>query len=226
MLKKDKKEYVYSRLDGLLKPQGYKFYKAGLDPRYNLNTEDYVVSLIFNFKDMGDVYLGNVILSIKVVEDIMYEIKKPNQNYEHVDFKKYYLYTLIDKSFMKDEKRDENIDDINKLRELVDNYINYLETTGKEFIETYSYLPNILKRMDELEALGLNWNNRDIGVLSGSLDAYFRGLIISKLCNDTDFERKVSKMDVKFAQTGYEEWVPYYERLKERLKTVEPIYNL
>ena len=221
MLKKDKKEYVYSRLDGLLKPQGYKFYKAGLDPRYNLNTEDYVVSLIFNFKDMGDVYLGNVILSIKVVEDIMYEIKKPNQNYEHVDFKKYYLYTLIDKSFMKDEKRDENIDDINKLRELVDNYINYLETTGKEFIETYSYLPNILKRMDELQAEGKYWNE----LLAGGPEFLLRGLIISKLCNDNNYEAKLDNVRELYVSMA-DEYLPYYEKLKERLKTVVPIYNL
>lgn len=110
MLKKHKKDYLYSKLDELLKPQGYKLYKTGLDPCYDLNTEDYVVSLIFNFKEMGEVYLGNIILSIKVVEDIMYEIKKPNQNYDHVDFKKYYLYTLMDKSYMKDEKKDEYID--------------------------------------------------------------------------------------------------------------------
>ena len=80
--------------------------------------------------------------------------------------------------------------------------------------------------MDELETLGLNWNNRESGILAGTLDAYFRGLIISKLCNDADFERKVSKMDVKFAQVGYEEWIPYYEQLKERLNTVRPVYNM
>ncbi len=221
MLKKDKKEYVYSKLDELLKPQGYKFYKAGLDPCYNLNTEDYVVSLIFNFKDMGEVYLGNIILSIKVVEDIMYEIKKPNQNYEHVDFKKYYLYTLMDKSYMKDEKSDEYIDTMDQLQVLVDKYVNYLETSGKEFIETYSYLPNVLRKMDELQAEGKYWSE----ILSGSDENLFRGLIVSKLCNDINFKEKVKYVDSIFYETP-DDWLPYYEKLKERLKTVEPIYNL
>ncbi len=221
MLKKDKKEYVYSKLDELLKPQGYKFYKAGLDPCYNLNTEDYVVSLIFNFKDMGEVYLGNIILSIKVVEDIMYEIKKPNQNYEHVDFKKYYLYTLMDKSYMKDEKSDEYIDTMDQLQVLVDNYVNYLETSGKEFIETYSYLPNVLRKMDELQAEGKYWNE----LLAGGPEFLLRGLIISKLCNDKNYENKLESVKELYISMA-DEYLPYLDKLKERLKTVEPIYNL
>ena len=32
--------------------------------------------------------------------------------------------------------------------------------------------------------------------------------------------------DTVFNESGYEDWLPYYEKLKERLKSVEPIYNV
>ena len=80
--------------------------------------------------------------------------------------------------------------------------------------------------MDELTAQGKTWQNRENGILSGSLDAEFRGLIIAKLCNDPNFQKKVEMCDTVFNESGYEDWLPYYEKLKEHLKSVEPIYNV
>ena len=80
--------------------------------------------------------------------------------------------------------------------------------------------------MDELTAQGKTWQNRENGILSGSLDAEFRGLIISKLCNDIGFDDKISMCDEIFSREQYKDWLPYYEKLKERLKSVEPIYNV
>ena len=80
--------------------------------------------------------------------------------------------------------------------------------------------------MDELTAQGKTWQNMENGILSGSLDAEFRGLIIAKLCNDPNFQKKVEMCDTVFNESCYEEWLPYYEKLKEHLKSVEPIYNV
>jgi hypothetical protein len=55
----------------------------------------------------------------------------------------------------------------------------------------------------------------------------FRGLIISKLCNDPHFEHKVAKIEGEFHEDESDKpWWPYLDRLKEILPTIEPKYNI
>ena len=49
-----------------------------------------------------------------------------------------------------------------------------------------SYLPNVLKRMDELLSQGLSCQNGKQGILDWTLDAFFRGLIIAS-CRDCTY---------------------------------------
>ena len=230
LTKKEKKEYVFKKLDEVLKPQGYYLIKTGLDPLYVLKENNYIVNVGFNFKDMGQIAFSKIFISIKCVEEIIFEIKKPNQDYSFIDNKKYFLLTVFDGETKMPDGYYRGIGyDINSQEDLVfftEWILNYLKTDGQKFIETYSYLPNILKKMDELTAQGKTWQNRENGILSGSLDAEFRGLIIAKLCNDPNFQKKVEMCDTVFNESCYEEWLPYYEKLKERLKSVEPIYNV
>ena len=230
LTKKEKKEYVFKKLDEVLKPQGYYLIKTGLDPLYVLKENNYIVNVGFNFKDMGQIAFSKIFISIKCVEEIIFEIKKPNQDYSFIDNKKYFLLTVFDGETKMPDGYYRGIGyDINSQEDLVfftEWILNYLKTDGQKFIETYSYLPNILKKMDELTAQGKTWQNRENGILSGSLDAEFRGLIIAKLCNDPNFQKKVEMCDTVFNESCYEEWLPYYEKLKERLKSVESIYNV
>ncbi|MCX2744393.1 hypothetical protein OO013_10975 [Mangrovivirga sp. M17] len=55
-------------------------------------------------------------------------------------------------------------------------------------------------------------------------EAYFRGLIISKLCNDPNYNQKFRKVEAIFDEP--DEWLPYWEKLKAVLPTIEPKYNL
>ena len=230
LIKKEKKEYVFKKLNEILKPQGYYLVKTGLDPLYVLKENNYIVNVGFNFKDMGQIAFSKIFISIKCVEEIIFEIKKPNQDYSFIDNKKYFLLTVFDKETKMPDDYYRGIGyDINSQEDLeffTEWILNYLKTDGQKFIETYSYLPNILKKMDELTAQGKTWQNMENGILSGSLDAEFRGLIIAKLCNDPNFQKKVEMCDTVFNESCYEEWLPYYEKLKERLKSVEPIYNV
>ena len=230
LIKKEKKEYVFKKLDEILKPQGYYLVKTGLDPLYVLKENNYIVNVGFNFKDMGQIVFSKIFISIKCVEEIIFEIKKPNQDYSFIDNKKYFLLTVFDGETKMPDGYYKGIGyDINSQEDLVfftEWILNYLKTDGQKFIETYSYLPNILKKMDELTAQGKTWQDKENGILSGSLDAEFRGLIIAKLCNDPNFQKKVEMCDTVFNESCYEEWLPYYEKLKERLKNVEPIYNV
>ena len=230
LTKKEKKEYVFNKLNEILKPQGYYLVKTGLDPLYVLKENNYIVNVGFNFKDMGQIAFSKIFISIKCVEEIIFEIKKPNQDYSFIDNKKYFLLTVLDKETKMPDGYYGGIGyDVNTQEDLeffTEWILNYLKTDGQKFIETYSYLPNILKKMDELTAQGKTWQNMENGILSGSLDAEFRGLIIAKLCNDPNFQKKVEMCDTVFNESCYEEWLPYYEKLKERLKSVDPIYNV
>ena len=230
LTKKEKKEYVFKKLNEFLKPQGYYLVKTGLDPSFILKGKDKIVYFFFNFKDMGQIAFSKLMISIKIVEEIIFEIKKPDQDYSHIDNKKYFLTTVFDGETKMPEGYYRGIGyDVNTQEELeffTEWILNYLKTDGQKFIETYSYLPNILKKMDELTAQGKTWQNMENGILSGSLDAEFRGLIIAKLCNDPNFQKKVEMCDTVFNESCYEEWLPYYEKLKERLKSVESIYNV
>ncbi len=88
LIKKEKKEYVFKKLDEILKPQGYYLVKTGLDPLYVLKENNYIVNVGFNFKDMGQIAFSKIFISIKCVEEIIFEIKKPNQDYSFIDNKK------------------------------------------------------------------------------------------------------------------------------------------
>ena len=225
LTKKEKKEYVFKKLDEVLKPQGYYLIKTGLDPLYVLKENNYIVNVGFNFKDMGQIAFSKIFISIKCVEEIIFEIKKPNQDYSFIDNKKYFLLTVFDKETKMPDDYYRGIGyDINTQEDLeffTEWILNYLKTDAQKFIETYSYLPNILKKMDELQAEGKYWSE----ILSGCEDNLFRGLIISKLCNDKNYNKKIEYVDSIFYESP-DDWIPYYEKLKERLKSVGPIYNV
>ena len=227
MLKSERKKIVFKEFDEYLKPLNFKGYKSGGDPAYLLKFEDRVISFFMNFKDAQWIAISGIKISILLVEQYIIEIFGKDYIMEKYfyDKKKYFLTTINDKNFT---NKFDSIE-LNTEYEIINFtnwYIKYLKTDGQKFIETYSYLPNILKKMDELTAQGKTWQNRENGILSGSLDAEFRGLIIAKLCNDPNFQKKVEMCDTVFNESCYEEWLPYYEKLKERLKSVEPIYNV
>ena len=226
LTKKEKKEYVFKKLDEILKPQGYYLIKTGLDPSFILKGKDKIVYFFFNFKDMGQIAFSKLMISIKIVEEIIFEIKEPDQDYSYIDNKKYFLTTVFDGETKMPEGYYRGIGyDVNTQEELeffTEWILNYLKTDGQKFIETYSYLPNILKKMDELVDTGGYWSD----LLTGGVPHLFKGLIISKLCNDPNFYNKIIFVDNIFATEDISEYLPYYEKLKERLKSVEPIYNV
>ena len=222
MLKSERKKIVFKEFDEYLKPLNFKGYKSGGDPAYLLKFEDRVISFFMNFKDAQWIAISGIKISILLVEQYIIEIFGKDYIMEKYfyDKKKYFLTTINDKIFT---NKFDSIE-LNTEYEIINFtnwYIKYLETDGQKFIETYSYLPNILKKMDELQAEGKYWSE----ILSGCEDNLFRGLIISKLCNDKNYNKKIEYIDSIFYESP-DDWLPYYEKLKERLKSVEPIYNV
>ena len=107
----------------------------------------------------------------------------------------------------------------------LDWYISYLLGEGLEFLNYYSYLPNVLKKMDELDKTNTYWGKKEVGILPwGAAD--FIGLVISKLCNDPKYEKKLERFNAYYSKDENEEDLPAFEKLKEILERVEPRYNV
>ncbi|MDX6181610.1 hypothetical protein SGQ44_06280 [Flavobacterium sp. Fl-77] len=225
MKKSDKKDFVFSKLLELLKTQDFYLVKTGLDPTFVLKEKDHTISFFFNFKDVGEIDFSKVRLTLNVVEEIMFEIKLPNQDYSTLDNKKYFLITIEDKISVMPEGYQSGIGYNVETQEQLDFFtnwiINYLEKEGKEFIKKFTYLPNVLKEMDKLEHDGKYWNE----LLAGGPEFLFRGLIISKLCNDEKYENKLLYVK-SLLKSMADEYLTYFEKLKFRLENLEPKYNI
>ena len=222
MLKSERKKIVFKEFDLYFNPLGYKGIKTGGDPTYVLKTKNFVVTFFMNFLDVGGIDISGIRMSILEVENHIINLfgKQYICDKYFYDEKRYFLDTISDKKRLDKFSNVELKTEIEVL-DFVQWYINYFEKEGKHFIETYSYLPNILNKMDELLAEGKYWSE----ILSGCEDNLFRGLIISKLCNDKNYNKKIEYVDSIFYESP-DDWIPYYEKLKERLKSVEPIYNV
>ena len=223
MLKSERKKIVFKEFDLYFNPLGYKGIKTGGDPTYVLKTKDFVVTFFMNFLDVGGIDISGIRMSILEVENHIINLfgKQYICDKYFYDEKRYFLDTISDKRRLDKFSNVELKTEIEVL-DFVQWYINYFEKEGKHFIETYSYLPNILKKMDELVDTGGYWSD----LLTGGVPHLFKGLIISKLCNDPNFYNKIIFVDNIFATEDISEYLPYYEKLKERLKSVEPIYNV
>ena len=223
MLKSERKKIVFKEFDLYFNPLGYKGIKTGGDPTYVLKTKNFVVTFFMNFLDVGGIDISGIRMSILEVENHIINLfgKQYICDKYFYDEKRYFLDTISDKKRLDKFSNVELKTEIEVL-DFVQWYINYFKKEGKHFIETYSYLPNILKKMDELVDTGGYWSD----LLTGGVPHLFKGLIISKLCNDPNFYNKIIFVDNIFATEDISEYLPYYEKLKERLKSVEPIYNV
>ena len=223
MLKSERKKIVFKEFDLYFNPLGYKGIKTGGDPTYVLKTKNFVVTFFMNFLDVGGIDISGIRMSILEVENHIINLfgKQYICDKYFYDEKRYFLDTISDKKRLDKFSNVELKTEIEVL-DFIQWYINYFEKEGKHFIETYSYLPNILKKMDELVDTGGYWSD----LLTGGVPHLFKGLIISKLCNDPNFYNKIIFVDNIFATEDISEYLPYYEKLKERLKSVEPIYNV
>jgi hypothetical protein len=233
MNKEEKKKIFWSILESVLKPQGFKFYKTGMDPAFNKYISDnIVIGSFLNFQDSGDLFGGALDLTNYEVEDFILDLDlHVGDLSSYREKKKYHLSTIVDHSKHKcilalydGSSIKYNPDNIYRVEtpEAVTQHahaiLHYLEKEGAEFVEKYSYLPNILKEMDRVQSEGKYWNE----VLSGMGDLYFRGLIISKLCNDPNYEEKLKMVDDLFA--NYDEWHVHWEKLKSILPSIDPKY--
>ena len=239
MLKAEIKKIILTRLDEVLKPLGYiRRVTDGI--RYLKATDQYIDS--FCLIPLSDAIEGTGFYREHIeVANILFEVARNIQKpYIYIDeFRKIkFIFTICDYSVSSDWgyygedsfdlKRGNwgGIDTLEAVNAYLDWYISYLLGEGQEFLDYYSYLPNILKKMDELDATNTNWWENKIGILAKGPSIYFTGLIISKLCNDPKYEEKLERFNAYYSEDENEEDLPAFEKLKEILERVEPRYNV
>lgn len=230
----EKKNIFISILDEVLSQNGYISFKSGGAPSFQNQKDRFLVHFFMNFKDRGSIDVSPVRISFSDVENIILEIGLPNIDLlEYKGKARLHLPTISDMSVIESIKAwyekngfvyEDYCHQVETEEEVIRHahaFLYYLSHEGAAFIEHYGYLPNILKEMDRLEAEGEDWN----GILSGYGDRLFRGIIISKLCNDSNYEKKLSYCDQKFTTVELlKDWQPYWEKLKALLPAIEPKY--
>ena len=232
MLGSEIKKIVFKRLDAELKPLGWKVYKSGYNPAYVLDGKLYKVSFYMGFS-VGKVGFSYISMKINEIELHVSECIGNTEvipgNGMIIDDKTIFRKTLDEKTFLNkyNDYVIETEDDVNMV---VDYFLDYLFGTAKKFVETYLYLPNIVRKMEALDNANILWIHYEKGLFFGNIDGYFRGLIISKLCNDPLFQDKVKLVEYRLYEHKeaylYKRFIPYYEKLKQLLPTIEPKYSM
>ena len=238
MLKAEIKKIILTRLDEVLKPLGYiRRVTDGI--RYLKATDQYIDS--FCLIPLSDAIEGTGFYREHIeVANILFEVARNIQKpYIYIDElrKIKFVFTICDYSVSSDWgyygedsfdlKRGNwgGIDAPEAANAYLDWYISYLLGEGLEFLNYYSYLPNVLKKMDELDKTNTYWGKEEVGILPwGAAD--FIGLVISKLCNDPKYEKKLERFNAYYSKDENEEDLPAFEKLKEILERVEPRYNV
>ena len=219
----DKKKELFKVCKPWFNDEGFIF-QSKRPVSFIKENEDIIVRLGFTFTLRSNTHSGTVFhIGFKKVENIILEIGLPNRDLSKIVLGDDYPDTIFDNDFVdayKQIKFNVDFSTIEGFRQWAHLIVDYAQGPGKAFIDTYSYLPNVLKEMDRLEAEGKYWKE----ILVGGLDHLFRGLIISKLCDDPNFNMKLNKWDRVISQPKYKIWHSYFNTLKDRLKTIEPLY--
>ena len=238
MSKAEIKKIILTRLDEVLKPLGYiRRVTDGI--RYLKATDQYIDS--FCLIPLSDAIEGTGFYREHIeVANILFEVARNIQRpYIDIDeLKKIkFVFTICDYSVSSDwgyygedsfDLKLGNwlgIDSSEAVNAYLDWYIGYLLGEGQEFLDYYAYLPNVLKKMDELDKTNTFWGEDKVGILSWGA-AYFIGLVISKLCNDPKYDEKLERLNAHYSEKRYSEKLPAFEKLKEILEHVEPRYNV
>ena len=239
MSKAEIKKIILTRLDEVLKPLGYiRRVTDGI--RYLRATDQYIDS--FCLIPLSDAIEGTGFYREHIeVANILFEVARNIQKpYIYIDeFRKIkFIFTICDYSVSSDwgyygedsfDLKLGNwlgIDSPEAVNAYLDWYIGYLLGEGQEFLDYYSYLPNVLKKMDELEGKNICWSDKHYGILDWGRNADFIGIIISKLCNDSKYDEKLERLNAYYSEDENEEDLPVFEKLKEILEHVEPRYNV
>jgi hypothetical protein len=216
MITREQREYILTCTENILEPIGFKF-EDGQPPSF-VRSKEGVISRVQFYFGTKTRFAGfsKMQISHRVVEKVILDVGFPD--IDLTDYRKglQILPTVVDKESVLDFDAEMNGIKSEEDLKLWGNALTaYLNNEGGRFLSQYSSLSNVLTKMNELQTdEGRNWTE----ILAGGPEFLFRGLIISKLCNDVDYLNKAKYIDELFLSKIPETWRPYYDDLKKRLE--------
>ncbi len=235
MTNKERKEAIDSILLPYLKERGYKKNTDGPNTFYINRLAGVYHSFYYHVNSYGEIDNSLIGVSIRKIEEVIIEIGFPNisettklllKENKKNNFHNTVSDSSYNLSYFEKRKLEQRgmISSHSDAVEYANSAIEYLEIKGFPFAEWYSYIPNILEEINNLHLQGKYWTELLDGVGS---DYLFKGLLISKLCNDPKYFEKESYVEKELnSEVYYAKYLPYFEKAKELIKAVEPIYNL
>lgn len=219
--KRDQKQIIRRQLKSYFDDFNFVFEDGTADQdTFTLMTKWGMIGISLDYKTSGRHYFSKVYISHFNVEQIIVELGLPNHDFSsRLKSKDYSLTTVFDsQTDLGYSSERYPVQTINQVEDYSQSIIKYMEQQGWAFTKSYSYLPNVLTEMNRLEVQGKYWNGvrGEGGLLDGGSSSFFRGLIVSKLCNDSDYGRKVEMVD-KIFDDNADEWFLYYNQLKHQL---------
>lgn len=211
--KQEVKELLKSNLIDFCGEYGFT-YKPNIDgiPGF-LRITDYGFNLIgFSIISTGGTNLRMLNIRHDKVEKIILEVGLADR----VSIGKYEC-TCSDTftKFLPDEKKEGFFLDREVVR-YTEAVKGYMIESGLPFAEKFSKLDNILEKINELEAEGKS----SLRFVGHGPDFMYRELIISKLCSDPGYYKKLEKIsNIILGSERLTGWVEGLEKLKKILET-------
>lgn len=227
------KNLLLPEIKSLLEDDGFHLEK-GYEYNFTKRTQFGGIKLSLFFSEIGESSNSLFSLSHQEVEEIMLNVGVPYNSWVKEKKGKKLLYTFYDgitrypftrrnlpigDTANNEIEYIESEEDVLRWKEAL---ISYINRDGKLFIEEFSYLPNVLRRLNQNSTLEtLSYTK----ILLGRLDHLFRALIISKLCDDPFFQEKLSLVKAEIAKDENFQWINHFNELETRLSALQARYS-
>lgn len=212
------KKAFFNVLTPYFKDIGFDKYLTSGDPTYVLNKKNIVISFFFNFYSNSSIGRSPFRLTHYEVEDYILDIGIPQFDINEYKKKKKYHLSTVEFRVNPVSLKKVPLNTIDEIEAFAQSFIKFYSNEGVSFIKKYTNLPEVVK---ELNTIGIdNWKD----LIPGMGEVYIRGLLMSKLCNDPLYDEKFNKVNGMIQ--GAVDWLPYWEKYKDVLQTIEPKYSL
>ena len=212
------KKILFENISEWFEDNGYYHSTNGTE-KFIKETENWVYSIMFNFYDNSTEHFNTTLfMHSRKVENIILQVGIPNINMESYIKRENLLNTLHDKvnleNFMK-EREKISLESEKGYIEWAKLIKQYMSIGASDFLNQFNYLPNVLTAIEDIEKRGLK---NYLEILVGGIDHLFRALIISKLCNDENYDKRKQRFDELILQPKYSSWHSYYKKLIDLLE--------
>ena len=236
MLKTERRKIILERLDEVLKPLGYEREMASGNAIYRRFEKDTCDGFFLDFTTFFVTmrYLGHGLIEIaSLLSEIddnsellsFSETRKMRKTFTDPTFSGGGDFADGDDFSMK-AKSWCGLDTPESVHLYCDWLTNYFTHEYPIIVEHYSYLPNILQKMNELDAKNIRWDNTESEGILCCVFPDLCGLLISKLCNDPLFEQRYEHWEKCFLVDEYEMYFPSFDRFRSIIAQLKPRYNV